>query len=83
MGPAKQSAAAGRPVKGVQVVKQPRMRLHVSGLPRELLEDELRARFTPFGAVRSVEVMREKENSPFLRDDTDSDESSSDDDSSE
>ena len=25
-------------------------RLHVSGLPRELLDDDLRARFTPFGA---------------------------------
>ena len=43
-------------------------RLHVSGLPRELLDDDLRARFTPFGAVSNLEVCREKENSPFLTD---------------
>ena len=41
-------------------------RLHVSGLPRELLDDDLRARFTPFGAVSNLEVCREKENSPCL-----------------
>jgi RNA recognition motif-containing protein len=45
----------------------PRARLHVSGLPRELLDDELRARFAPFGAVRAVEVLREKRDSPFRR----------------
>ena len=46
---------------------QPRTRLHVGGLPRELLDDELRARFAPFGEVRSVEVLREKPESPFFR----------------
>ena len=46
-------------------------RLHVSGLPRELLDDDLRARFTPFGAVSNLEVCREKENSPFLTDPSD------------
>ena len=49
------------------VAKQPVARLHVGGLPRELLDDELRARFAPFGAVRSVEVLREKPESPFHR----------------
>ena len=43
-------------------------RLHVSGLPRDLLDDDLRARFTPFGAVSDLEVCREKENSPFFAD---------------
>ena len=46
---------------------QPRTRLHIGGLPRELLDDELRARFAPFGEVRSVEVLREKPESPFFR----------------
>ena len=45
---------------------QPRTRLHIGGLPRELLDDELRARFAPFGEVRSVEVLREKPESPFF-----------------
>ena len=40
-------------------------RLHVSGLPRELLDDDLRARFTPFGAVSNLEVCREKEKFPI------------------
>ena len=53
------------------VAKQPAARLHVGGLPRELLDDELRARFAPFGAVRSVEVLREKPESPFHRRDPD------------
>ena len=43
-------------------------RLHVSGLPRDLLDDDLCARFTPFGAVPDLEVCREKENSPFFAD---------------
>ena len=43
-------------------------RLHVSGLPRDLLDDDLCARFTPFGAVSDLEVCREKENSPFFAD---------------
>lgn len=42
-------------------------RLQIRGLPRELLDDELRARFAPFGEVSSVEVLREKPNSPFFR----------------
>ena len=41
-------------------------RLHVSGLPRDLLDDDLCARFTPFGAVSDLEVCREKENSPSV-----------------
>ena len=43
-------------------------RLYVNGLPRDLLDDDLRARFTPFGAVSDLEVCREKENSPFFAD---------------
>tara|TARA_B110000971_G_scaffold123181_1_gene126174 strand:- start:593 stop:2476 length:1884 start_codon:yes stop_codon:yes gene_type:complete len=62
--------------------QQPRARLHIGGLPRELLDDELRARFTPFGVVFGVEVLREKPNSPFFRregDGASSDESESED----
>jgi RNA recognition motif-containing protein len=37
------------------------MRLYVGGLPPDVREEELRARFTPFGVVTSCEIMPSKD----------------------
>jgi len=62
------AAARSRPQAVAAVTAQPRTKLHITGLPRKLLDHELRARFEPFGAVFTVEVLREKTNSPFYND---------------